>query len=50
MKKRPFVVDDEVRARETAYLTLACDHRIIDGVTAAQFLARICAELTGEGD
>lgn len=48
VKKRPFVIGDQVVARETAYLTLSCDHRVIDGVTAARFLARVCAGLNTE--
>jgi len=31
----------EVTARNTMTLTLACDHRILYGAEAAQFLARI---------
>ncbi|SDL64739.1 2-oxo acid dehydrogenase subunit E2 [Maricaulis salignorans] len=47
IKKRPFVINDAVVARKTAYLTLASDHRIIDGVTAASFLERIIGHFTG---
>jgi pyruvate dehydrogenase E2 component (dihydrolipoamide acetyltransferase) len=35
------VRDGEVLARHTVLLTLACDHRMLYGADAAQFLARI---------
>jgi pyruvate dehydrogenase E2 component (dihydrolipoamide acetyltransferase) len=38
---RAVVRDREVVARNTVTLTLACDHRILYGADAAQFLARI---------
>jgi pyruvate dehydrogenase E2 component (dihydrolipoamide acetyltransferase) len=38
---RAVVRDGEVLARNTMTLTLACDHRILYGAEAAQFLARI---------
>jgi len=38
---RPVVHDDRLVARNTMTLTLACDHRILYGAEAAQFLARI---------
>jgi pyruvate dehydrogenase E2 component (dihydrolipoamide acetyltransferase) len=39
--KRPFVVDDTIQPRLSVYLTLAVDHRVLDGVDAAEFLHRI---------
>ncbi len=39
--ERPFVIDGQVVARPTFYITLACDHRIIDGLTAAQYLGAL---------
>jgi pyruvate dehydrogenase E2 component (dihydrolipoamide acetyltransferase) len=39
--KRPLVVDDEIVARFTLHLTLAVDHRVLDGMRAAEFLDRI---------
>lgn len=39
--KRPIVIDDSVQARSTVHLTLAADHRVLDGVDAAEFLDRI---------
>ncbi len=38
---RAVVRDGELTARNTMTLTLACDHRILYGVEAARFLARI---------
>ncbi len=39
--ERPFVIDGQVVARPTMYMTLACDHRIIDGLTAARYLGAL---------
>lgn len=39
--ERPFVIDGQVVARPTFHLTLACDHRIIDGLTAAKYLGAL---------
>lgn len=47
--QRPFVVDGRVVARPTFYITLACDHRIIDGLTAAQYLAALRKRLEATG-
>ncbi|MEA2310118.1 MAG: hypothetical protein QOE28_86, partial [Solirubrobacteraceae bacterium] len=41
MKPTPVVRDGEVTVRTIMKLTLACDHRILYGADAAQFLARI---------
>jgi pyruvate dehydrogenase E2 component (dihydrolipoamide acetyltransferase) len=41
LEARAVVREGEVVARNTALLTLACDHRILYGADAAQFLARI---------
>ncbi len=38
---RPVVADGEIVARHTMSVTLACDHRILYGADAANFLARI---------
>jgi len=50
IKKRPVVVtdaegNDTIAIRSIAYLTLAFDHRIIDGAIGGQFLARVVANL-----
>jgi pyruvate dehydrogenase E2 component (dihydrolipoamide acetyltransferase) len=40
--KKPFVLaDDRVEVRPLTTLTLTADHRVLDGVTAAKFLATI---------
>lgn len=39
--ERPFVVDSRLIATPTLRLTLAVDHRVLDGAPAAQFLGRI---------
>jgi pyruvate dehydrogenase E2 component (dihydrolipoamide acetyltransferase) len=39
---RAVVREGEIVARNTMTLTLACDHRILYGAGAAQFLARVC--------
>lgn len=41
MTPRPVVRDGEVRVRAIMELTLSCDHRILYGADAAQFLGRI---------
>jgi pyruvate dehydrogenase E2 component (dihydrolipoamide acetyltransferase) len=45
--KRPWVVDDDVVARETMRLSISVDHRLVDGADAAQFTNRI-QELLGQ--
>ena len=41
LEQRAIIRDDEVVARHTMTLTLVCDHRILYGADAAQFLARV---------
>ena len=43
--RRPAVVGDEVLARDMMTMTLASDHRAVDGTYAARFLARVRAHL-----
>ncbi len=38
---RPFVVDGRLAAVHTVFLTVACDHRVLDGATAAAFFDRL---------
>ena len=45
MTPRPVVVDGEVTVRPVMELTIACDHRILSGAPAAEFLARVKAIL-----
>lgn len=40
-QRRPVVRGEEIVARQQMAVTLACDHRILYGADAAQFLARI---------
>jgi len=41
MEPRAVVRDGEVVARNTLSLTISCDHRILSGAPAAEFLARV---------
>jgi pyruvate dehydrogenase E2 component (dihydrolipoyllysine-residue acetyltransferase) len=41
IEKRPVVVEDAIAIRHMVYLSMSWDHRIIDGATAAKFLARV---------
>jgi len=41
IKPRPAVVDGEVCVRQTVWLSLTFDHRLVDGAPAARFLRRI---------
>jgi pyruvate dehydrogenase E2 component (dihydrolipoamide acetyltransferase) len=41
LERRALIRDEEIVARNTMALTLACDHRILYGADAAQFLGRI---------
>lgn len=41
VEKRPVVIDDAIAIRRMAYLSMAWDHRVIDGALASQFLARV---------
>ena len=39
--KRPAVVEGQIVPRDLMYLSLAFDHRVVDGAPAAQFLQRV---------
>jgi pyruvate dehydrogenase E2 component (dihydrolipoamide acetyltransferase) len=41
IKERPAVRDGELTTAQMLYVTLACDHRILYGAPAAEFLARV---------
>jgi pyruvate dehydrogenase E2 component (dihydrolipoamide acetyltransferase) len=41
IKPRPVVVDGEVCVRQTVWLSLTFDHRLVDGAPAARFLRRV---------
>jgi 2-oxoglutarate dehydrogenase complex dihydrolipoamide succinyltransferase (E2) component len=39
--KRPVVRDDKIEIRDTTYLSLSFDHRVLDGAYAARFTSRV---------
>jgi pyruvate dehydrogenase E2 component (dihydrolipoamide acetyltransferase) len=41
IKERPVARDSEIVTAQMLYVTLACDHRILYGAPAAEFLARV---------
>jgi pyruvate dehydrogenase E2 component (dihydrolipoamide acetyltransferase) len=41
VKKKPVVVDDQIAIRPVVTATLAADHRLINGRTAAEFLSKV---------
>jgi pyruvate dehydrogenase E2 component (dihydrolipoamide acetyltransferase) len=45
IKERPVVRDGQLTSAQMLYVTLACDHRILYGAPAAEFLARVRALL-----
>ncbi len=40
-EERPVIVDDRVQARQMMTVCLSCDHRVVDGVAGASFLAAL---------
>ena len=42
VKKRPVVINDAIAIRSIAHLTLAFDHRIVDGALGGTFLETVC--------
>jgi pyruvate dehydrogenase E2 component (dihydrolipoamide acetyltransferase) len=49
IEKRVVVVDDMIAIRQRGYLTLGFDHRLVDGVTADEFMSRVKARLESWG-
>jgi pyruvate/2-oxoglutarate dehydrogenase complex dihydrolipoamide acyltransferase (E2) component len=41
IRKRPWVVDDEIVIREIMLLSLSLDHRVVDGAVGAYFMNRV---------
>ena len=41
VEKRPVVIDDMIAIRTRAYMSMSFDHRLVDGATADQFMARV---------
>ena len=49
VEKRPVVVDDAIAIRQMMYLSISFDHRVLDGMTAAQFVGAIKRRLESWG-
>lgn len=47
---RPWVVEGEIKIRKILPLSLTFDHRVIDGVESARFLARVIGYLEDPGE
>lgn len=45
IRPRPMVVDGDIAVREVFYLSLSCDHRVVDGADAARFMNTLKALL-----
>jgi pyruvate/2-oxoglutarate dehydrogenase complex dihydrolipoamide acyltransferase (E2) component len=45
IKPRPLAVGEQVLVRPSAWLSMSCDHRIVDGATAARFIGKIVSLL-----
>jgi pyruvate dehydrogenase E2 component (dihydrolipoamide acetyltransferase) len=45
--KRPVIRDGKVEVRDTTYLSLTFDHRILDGAYAARFTTRVIENIQG---
>lgn len=46
IRKRPMVVDDEIKIRDIMYLSISIDHRVADGAHGIQFLNEVSKYLT----
>jgi len=47
--KRPVVIGDAIAIRDMMYMSISFDHRILDGLTAAQFMGAIKRRLENPG-
>ena len=45
IKPRPLAIGNQVLVRPSCWLSISCDHRIVDGATAAQFLGALVSAL-----
>ncbi len=45
IKPRPTVVGESIEVRPGAWISISCDHRIVDGATAARFFGEIVQRL-----
>lgn len=49
VEKRAVVVDDAIAIRQMMYMSISFDHRVLDGMTAAQFMSAIKRRLESWG-
>lgn len=49
VEKRAVVVDDAIAIRQMMYMSISFDHRVLDGMTAAQFMGAIKRRLESWG-
>ncbi len=47
--KRPVIIDDAIAIRDMMYMSISFDHRIIDGLSAAQFMGAVKRRLENWG-
>ena len=45
IKPRPMAVGERVLVRPSAWISMSCDHRIVDGATAAKFIGKLVSLL-----
>jgi pyruvate dehydrogenase E2 component (dihydrolipoamide acetyltransferase) len=45
IKPRPLAVGEQVLVRPSAWISMSCDHRIVDGATAAKFIGKLVSLL-----
>jgi pyruvate dehydrogenase E2 component (dihydrolipoamide acetyltransferase) len=45
IKPRPTAVGEQVLVRPGAWISISCDHRIVDGATGAAFLGALVRQL-----
>lgn len=46
IRKRPMVVDNEIKIRDVMYLSISIDHRVVDGATGILFLNEVISYLS----
>jgi pyruvate dehydrogenase E2 component (dihydrolipoamide acetyltransferase) len=49
IKPRPMAVGEQVLVRPSAWISMSCDHRIVDGATAAKFIGKLVSLLEEPG-
>ncbi|HEX6123595.1 MAG TPA: 2-oxo acid dehydrogenase subunit E2, partial [Ktedonobacterales bacterium] len=45
IKPRPTVVGERLEVRPGAWISMSCDHRVVDGATAAKFMGAVAHAL-----